>query len=97
MARKKPDPAPLLYACERFEVSPAHALFIGDSLNDVTAARAAGCPVWCVPYGYNEGRPVETLDCDRIVGSLEEVAELIETVYRRTRRASPRSRRRSRS
>lgn len=77
VARKKPDPAPLLYACERFGVSPAQALFIGDSLNDVTAARAAGCPVWCVPYGYNEGRPAETLDCDRIVASLEEAATLL--------------------
>lgn len=77
VARKKPDPMPLLFACERFEVSPGEALFIGDSLNDVTAARAAGCPVWCVPYGYNEGLPVDTLDCDRVVATLGEAAGLI--------------------
>ena len=47
---------------------------IGDSANDVQAARAAGCPVWCVPYGYNEGRPLETLDCDAIVPDLAEAA-----------------------
>ncbi len=79
VARKKPDPMPLLFACERFKVSPADALFIGDSLNDVAAARAAGCPVWCVPYGYNEGLRVETLDCDRIVATLSEAAQLIVT------------------
>jgi phosphoglycolate phosphatase len=77
VALKKPDPMPLLFACERFAVPPAEALFIGDSLNDVSAARAAGCPVWCVPYGYNEGRPIETLECDRIVPTLCEAAALI--------------------
>ena len=77
VARRKPDPMAVLLACERLGVEPAHALFIGDSLNDVTAARAAGCPVWCVPYGYNEGRPAGTLDCDRMVATLAEAAQLI--------------------
>ena len=49
-------------------------LMLGDSANDVLAARAAGCPVWCVPYGYNEGRPVETLGADRIVADVAEAA-----------------------
>lgn len=75
--RKKPDPMPLLFACERLAVAPQNALFIGDSLNDVVAARAAGCPVWCVPYGYNEGRPAATLDCDRLVADLDEAAQRI--------------------
>ena len=75
--RKKPDPMPLLFACERLGVAPQDALFIGDSLNDVAAARAAGCPVWCVPYGYNEGRPATSLDYDRLVADLEEAARLI--------------------
>jgi phosphoglycolate phosphatase len=77
VARKKPDPEPVLAACARLGVSPGEALMIGDSANDVQAARAAGCPVWCVPYGYNEGRPVESLGCDRIVASLAEAAALI--------------------
>ena len=74
VARKKPDPEPVLTACARLNVRPADALMIGDSANDVQSARAAGCPVWCVPYGYNEGRPVETLDCDAIVPDLAEAA-----------------------
>ena len=53
--RQKPDPMPLLFL-RALAVAPQDALFIGDSVNDVVAARAAGCPVWCVPYGYNEGR-----------------------------------------
>jgi phosphoglycolate phosphatase len=74
VARKKPDPEPVLTACARLDVRPADALMIGDSANDVQAARAAGCPVWCVPYGYNEGQPVESLDCDAIVPDLAEAA-----------------------
>jgi phosphoglycolate phosphatase len=74
VARKKPDPEPVLLACARLGVRPADALMIGDSANDAESARAAGCPVWCVPYGYNEGRPVESLDCDRIVPDLATAA-----------------------
>jgi phosphoglycolate phosphatase len=78
VARKKPDPAPIVHACERLGVRPDEALVIGDSANDVLAARAAGCPVWCVPYGYNEGRPFESLACDREVATLAEAARAIE-------------------
>lgn len=77
VARKKPDPEPVLAACARLGVAPGEALMIGDSANDVQAARAAGCPVWCVPYGYNEGRPVESLACDRIVPDLAVAARLV--------------------
>jgi phosphoglycolate phosphatase len=74
---RKPAADMLLAACERMGVRPAEAIMLGDSDNDVLAARAAGCLAWCVPYGYNEGRPVESLGCDRIVASIEEAAKLL--------------------
>lgn len=77
LPRKKPDPMPLLHACAHFGIEPHEMLLIGDSLNDAQAARAAGCPVFCVPYGYNEGRDVRELDCDAIVPSLYSAAKLI--------------------
>jgi phosphoglycolate phosphatase len=77
VARRKPDPLPVLHACERLGARPAETLVIGDSLNDVQAARAAGCTVWCVPYGYNEGRPASELDCDAVVPDLREAARLL--------------------
>lgn len=80
--RKKPDPLPYLLGCERLGVAPGRALVIGDSSNDVAAGRAAGCAVFAVPYGYNEGRPVSTLAADRIVDSIERAAELILTGVR---------------
>ncbi len=77
LPRKKPDPLPLLHACQVFGVEPAELLLIGDSLNDTQAARAAGCPVFCVPYGYNRGRPVDELDLDAVAPSLAEAARMI--------------------
>ena len=78
LPRKKPDPAQLLHACRGFGIEPRAMLMIGDSVNDAEAARAAGCPVFCVSYGYNEGRDVRELDVDAIVASLEEAARLIQ-------------------
>lgn len=77
LPRKKPDPMPLLHACSEFGIEPADMLMIGDSLNDAEAARSAGCPVFCVNYGYNEGRDVRELDIDAIVPSLIEATRLI--------------------
>lgn len=75
--RRKPHGDMLLAACTKMSVAPARTLMLGDSENDAAAARDAGCPVWCVPYGYNEGRAVESLDCDRIVPSVEAAARAI--------------------
>ena len=77
LPKKKPDPLPLLHACEQFGIQPAELLLIGDSLNDAQAARAAACPVFCVPYGYNRGRDVRELDVDAIVPSLAEAAKIV--------------------
>jgi phosphoglycolate phosphatase len=76
--RKKPEPDPLLHAAAVLEIAPRDMLMIGDSLNDTQAARAAGCPVFCVTYGYNEGHDVRDLDTDALVDSLVEAAALIE-------------------
>jgi len=74
---RKPRGDMLEAACREMGTRPVDTLMLGDSDNDVLAARAAGCPVWCVPYGYNEGRGPETLNCDRLVTTIEEAALLI--------------------
>lgn len=71
---RKPHGDMLLAACRTMGREPQATLMLGDSDNDIVAARAAGCPVWCVPYGYNEGRPPEQLACDRLVASIEDAA-----------------------
>jgi phosphoglycolate phosphatase len=77
LPEKKPHPMPLLHAAKFFGVPAGHLLLIGDSLNDVAAARAAGCPVFCVPYGYNHGEPVDGLDLDAVIENLSAALKLI--------------------
>ncbi|HZF84346.1 MAG TPA: phosphoglycolate phosphatase [Burkholderiaceae bacterium] len=71
--RKKPDPLPLLKTCEALGTVPARTLMIGDSSNDARAARAAGCPVVLVTYGYNHGEPVRGVDADGFVDAISEL------------------------
>ena len=75
--RKKPNPLPLLKTCEALASQPAQTLIIGDSSNDAAAARAAGCPVLLVTYGYNHGEPARSVDADGFVDSLTELRELL--------------------
>ena len=77
LPKKKPDPMPLLHACKHFGIEPKNLLLIGDSLNDAQAARAAACPVFVVPYGYNRGRDVRELDVDAIVPTLLDAAQKV--------------------
>jgi phosphoglycolate phosphatase len=73
-ARRKPDPLPLLEACKALGSEPSRTLMIGDSANDALAARAAGCPVVLVRYGYNHGEPVDRVDADAFIDRLDQLA-----------------------
>ena len=73
LPKQKPDPLPLLHACRHFGISPDHGVLVGDSSNDVQAARAAGMPVICVTYGYNHDHDIRDSRPDAVVDSLTEV------------------------
>ncbi len=77
VAQKKPDPMPMLIACERLDVLPREAVAIGDSENDALAGRAAGMATLTVPYGYNHGKSVQLIKTDGIVSSLLTAAQAI--------------------
>ncbi len=77
LPEKKPDPAPLLHACEALGVSPTRALMVGDSANDALAAQSAGIPVLLMTYGYSEGRAVDTIECDGLVSTFPGLLRLI--------------------
>jgi phosphoglycolate phosphatase len=76
-ARKKPDPLPLIKTCAALGTPPARTLMVGDSSNDAQAARAAGCPVVLVTYGYNHGQPVRAVDADGWVDTLAQLGALL--------------------
>ena len=80
LPEKKPHPMPLLHSAKFFGVPIERLLLVGDSLSDAQAARAAGCPIICVPYGYNHGEPVETLNVDAVIPDLLGVLPLIKRI-----------------
>ena len=75
--QRKPHPMPLLMSAQALGVIPAQTLMVGDSSNDAQAARAAGCPVVLVTYGYNHGEPVRSVDADAWLDSLAHLADLM--------------------
>jgi phosphoglycolate phosphatase len=74
---QKPDPLPLLHSCKQLGVEPVNALFVGDSSNDVKAARAAQIRVVCVPYGYNHGQDIRDANPDLIINTLMDLPPLL--------------------
>ncbi len=77
LAKKKPDPLPLLHAAEKLAVKPETSLMLGDSMSDVKAARAAGFDIICMSYGYNHGEDIRDSKPDAVVDSMEEIKTLI--------------------
>lgn len=70
---QKPHPGPLLHCAEHYRAAPARSVMIGDSINDLQAARAAGMRILCVSYGYNHGNDIGTHGPDAILHSLAEL------------------------
>ncbi|MGD8309051.1 MAG: phosphoglycolate phosphatase [Chromatiales bacterium] len=78
LPRKKPDPLPLLHAAAFFGVDPEQSLMVGDSVSDVSAARAAGFQIVCMSYGYNHGMDIRDAGPDAVIDSLIEIRGLLE-------------------
>ncbi len=67
LPEKKPSPLPLQHACAQLGVAIAEAIMVGDSRNDIDAARAAGMRNVAVSFGYNHGEPVSACAPDVII------------------------------
>lgn len=79
-ALRKPDPYPMLQVAHVFGIVPDRFVAIGDSENDAKAARAAGMHVFTVPYGYNHGQSIQSVESDGIVSSLLDAARRLGAV-----------------
>jgi phosphoglycolate phosphatase len=75
--KMKPDPMPLLTAAQRMQVDPQQSLMLGDSSNDVRAARAAGFQIICTSYGYNHGEDIRRYGPDAVIDSMVELEDII--------------------
>jgi phosphoglycolate phosphatase len=59
LAKSKPHPDPLLYACREIGSNPAHTVYVGDARRDIEAARRAGMHSLVALFGYlmDDDRP----------------------------------------
>jgi phosphoglycolate phosphatase len=75
LAKRKPDPMPLLYCAEHFNLKPEECLMLGDSVSDVKAARAAGFDIICMSYGYNHGNDIKDENPDLVIDSMSQLSD----------------------
>ena len=75
--KKKPDPIQLQYICAKFDVPEYEAMLVGDSATDIVAAHAAGCFIVTVPYGYNQGKPIDVSQVDATINDLTELVDIL--------------------
>lgn len=80
LAKKKPDPLPLLHGAKELGADPKNSLMLGDSTSDVKAARAAGFDIICMSYGYNHGADIRDSNPDVVIDSMAELAGLIKKI-----------------
>ena len=78
LSKKKPDPMQLLHICATLNVPIEQALLVGDSATDIAAAKAAGCFIVTVPYGYNQGRVIDESSVDANIEDLTQLIALLE-------------------
>ena len=77
VSRKKPDPMPLQYSCDKLELEPKEAIMVGDSYNDIEAGFSAGTYVITVPYGYKYGQSIESDKVDVAIKNLNDLVQII--------------------
>ncbi|MGH1417455.1 MAG: HAD family hydrolase [Hyphomicrobiaceae bacterium] len=75
----KPSGAMILAVADGMGLSPDNIIMVGDSANDVEAARAAGCRVVVVDYGYSD-RPARELEADGVISCLSELPGLLSKI-----------------
>ena len=77
LPKKKPDPIQLQHICAKFDVPEYEAMLVGDSATDIAAAQAAGCFIVTVPYGYNQGQPLDVSQVDATINDLTELVNIL--------------------
>ena len=77
LAKRKPDPMPLLHVCDSLDVCVTKCLMIGDSKNDIIAANAAKMQSIGVSYGYNYDEDISIYEPDSVVHDFDEIMGLL--------------------
>lgn len=77
LARRKPDPAPVLHACAGLGIAPAGTVFVGDDRRDIVAGRDAGTRTIAAGWGYLDGGDPQAWGADRVVGTPHDLPQAL--------------------
>ena len=75
---KKPDPTPLLYVANKLNIDISDCVMVGDSLNDIIAAKNAKCCSIALTYGYNHGKDIRESNPDYVFDDFIKIKELFD-------------------
>lgn len=73
LAKMKPDPLPLQHLLHEWQLEKTELLMVGDSKNDILAAKAAGIASIGLTYGYNYGEDIGLSGPDAVCGQFSEI------------------------
>lgn len=77
LAKMKPDPMPLTHLLTQWQLTPEQLLMVGDSKNDILAAKAAGIASIGLTYGYNYGEDIGLSGPSAVCEQFSEITALI--------------------
>lgn len=76
-SERKPNPIALNWLLEKHQLNAAQMLMVGDSKNDILAAKNAGCASFGLTYGYNHGEPIANSNPDYVADSLAQLLDVV--------------------
>ncbi|ROV62362.1 phosphoglycolate phosphatase [Vibrio ponticus] len=76
-SERKPNPIALNWLMEKHGCTPNEMLMVGDSKNDILAAKNAGCASFALTYGYNHGEPISASGPDFVADNIAQLLEVI--------------------
>ena len=79
----KPDPRHVLHAVQAAGGTANRAVMVGDSINDVASAQAAGVPAIVFPFGYSDV-PAADLGAERLIHHYDDLIATVESLLQRS-------------
>lgn len=81
LPKRKPDPLPLLHVCQTLNVTADQCLMVGDSKNDILAAKAAKMESIGLTYGYNYGEDIGLHKPEAVCDDFSDIVALLSPDY----------------
>jgi phosphoglycolate phosphatase len=79
LVKRKPDPEPLLHACEQISVAPKHCFYVGDALRDIQAGNSAQMTTFAAKWGYiPSSEDCQRWQADQIIASPTDLLAFID-------------------